>query len=163
MECWFNDLQTRGKKMIVNLIVPKVTKDGFSFLGNDTGESKFLKRLKEFVLAPICKEWGGCSYHDAKGLWMDSEDIMIHDDVLVVRVGITKQFGSDEVRDFYVKGWFRKLANEIREKFSQDSVYFEILHGSTVVIVSADDTYDSSVKPKPDVKPISDITKGITR
>lgn len=147
--------------MIVNLMVPKILPDGKS-VNNPSRARLFEGVFNKVVLDPIVKEWGGCSYSKAKGLW-NNENIIIHDDVLVVRVGITKQFGSDEVRDFYVKGWFRKLANEIREKFSQDSVYFEILHGSTVVIVSADDTYDSSVKPKPDVKPISDITKGITR
>lgn len=147
--------------MIVNFMVPRVTKDGEPLTSHQVAGKIFLIRLNRHVIDPIVKEWGGCTHSlVTRARCETSESEIITDNMVVVRVGITTKYGSDEIGNLVVKNWFCALAHKVGKAFNQDTVYFEILNDNTLIAVSEFSTTDSSIKPKPKTKTITDVVKG---
>lgn len=115
--------------------------------------------LKYHVIDPITKMWGVC-YTRSVSRYVTSTDKTDRDPVekrfWAVSVMISKRFGSDEIKFEATKAWFRDLAAKLRSLLDVDQIEFDVHQDVHQVAVGRETITDTSDKPKPKTKSITD-------
>lgn len=93
----------------VGITIPKNSNDGIPFG----------KGIVQSVVTEFAKEFGGATYHDASGAWINDEGELILEPVTII------YSNHDKDADYAIL-FIENLASELKIELKQEAIAFEI-------------------------------------